>query len=106
MLNLDLTSPIDRLVLTGGTAEYLSRLLPEHWPAVAEDIESVLRTTSELNSSDLAEMAGCSQARARFLPAGIAIALAAAQVTDPIGIFGAPSGIRTGLLIAVFAGEL
>jgi exopolyphosphatase/pppGpp-phosphohydrolase len=99
-------SGCDRLVITGGTAEYAQRLLEHDWPAYPAEIESMLGRLTAIPSTDLAPMIGASVLRARVLPAGIAVVAALSDVTVPDEILGAASGIRTGLLNAAFRGEL
>ena len=98
--------PIDRLVVVGGTAEYLRRLLPADWPAETEAVELALQRTQELASPELATLIEASEARARVLPAGIATIAEIAAVVQPTEIVGAASGIRLGLLKAAAEGAI
>lgn len=98
--------PIDRLIAVGGSGEYLVRLAPSGGPATIEDLDQVLVRLTETRATALAEMLQIPEARARVLPAGVAIVRELAERTRPRSIEGARSGIRTGLLLAAFAGEL
>lgn len=98
--------PIDRLIAVGGTGEHLMKLLSPDQPASIEEVDKVLDRLTTLTAADLAEMVAVPEARARVLPAGIAIVRALAELTQPRAIEGARSGIRTGLLLAAFAGEI
>jgi exopolyphosphatase/guanosine-5'-triphosphate,3'-diphosphate pyrophosphatase len=100
------SSGCDRLVITGGTAEYAKRLLDHDWPAYPAEIEAMLGRLTAIRSTDLAPMIDASVLRARVLPAGIAVVAALIDLTVPDEILGAASGIRTGLLHAAFRGEL
>ncbi|CAN5531905.1 hypothetical protein BH23CHL4_BH23CHL4_02600 [soil metagenome] len=99
-------SGCDRLVITGGTAEYARRLLPHDWPAYPAEIESMLGRLTAVHSTELATMIEASVLRARVLPAGVAIIVALIELITPDMILGAASGIRSGLLHAAFRGEL
>jgi len=95
-----------RLIVVGGTGEYLDRLLPVEAlrdPAALEQALGKLRATP---SSRLASELGIPEARARVLPAGVAIVAGIADVMAPESFEAAPSGIRRGLLISAFAGEM
>jgi len=95
-----------RLIVVGGTGEYLDRLLPVaalRDPAALEQALGKLRATA---SSRLAAEIGIPEARARVLPAGVAIAAGIADIMAPESFEAAPSGIRRGLLISAFAGEM
>jgi exopolyphosphatase/guanosine-5'-triphosphate,3'-diphosphate pyrophosphatase len=105
--DLDLPAgPIDRLIAVGGTGEYMVRLLPPSKPATIGDLDEVLTRLTATPAAVLAQTIEIPEARARVLPAGIAIVRELAGRTRPRAIEGARSGIRTGLLMAVFAGEL
>jgi exopolyphosphatase / guanosine-5'-triphosphate,3'-diphosphate pyrophosphatase len=94
--------PCDRLVITGGTAEYAQRMLDRDWPATTGDVNRLLDMASTIPSLDLSRMTGANPMRARVLPAGIAIVAAICDLVHPDGILGAASGIRTGLLREAF----
>jgi len=96
----------DRLIAVGGTGEYLMPLIPHEGAATQDDVTSVLRYFETISSEQLAHRLSIPIARARVLPAGVAIVRALADLTNPGAIEGAMSGIRTGLLLAAFAGEI
>jgi exopolyphosphatase/guanosine-5'-triphosphate,3'-diphosphate pyrophosphatase len=98
--------PIDRLIAVGGTGEYLVRLVPTGRATTVGDLDDVLGRLTTIAAATLAETIQIPEARARVLPAGVAIVRALAERTKPEAVVGARSGIRTGLLLAAFAGEL
>jgi exopolyphosphatase/guanosine-5'-triphosphate,3'-diphosphate pyrophosphatase len=97
--------PWDRLMVLGGTGEYLLRLISGGGPARPEDVDRVLGLLMTIPAAELAARLTIPIERARVLPAGIAIASALAGWVHPHHIEGARSGIRLGLLLAAFAGE-
>ncbi len=98
--------PGARLLVLGGTGEYLRRMLPPNTPATIEQLELVLDRLTRRTAEQVAAALGIAVNRARVLPAGIAIASAIARRIQPGSIEMAQSGIRRGLLLAVFRGEL
>lgn len=96
----------DRLVIVGGTGEFLGRLLPRDFPVPVSMAEDALGATSRLTSAQLARKIEINVERARVLPAGIATALAIADLSAPRRLVGAPSGIRAGLLRLACCGEI
>ncbi len=94
---------IDRLIVTGGTAEYARRLMGRDWPVTVDRLLGTLPMLTSTTAADLAEIIDASVPRAQVLPSGIAIALALADLGEPQELVGAASGIRTGLLIEAFA---
>ena len=92
-----------RLVLVGGTGEYLMRLLPEGHPADLAGVRTVLGDLTAHTAAELAERIGVPEARARVLPAGVAIVAAIAERVKPEAIEIAHSGVRAGLLRELFA---
>ncbi len=90
---------VSRLVVVGGTGSYLARLVADR---TAIDRDEVVRVLSELTTITVADLAArlkIPEARARVLPAGIAVIEAiASRLPEPL-IEVAPSGIRTGLLL-------
>jgi exopolyphosphatase / guanosine-5'-triphosphate,3'-diphosphate pyrophosphatase len=96
----------ERLIAVGGTGEYLMPLIPHDGAATAQDLDEVLAFFETVTSEQLASRLSIPIARARVLPAGVAIVRALADLTNPHAIEGAMSGIRTGLLLAAFAGEI
>lgn len=101
----DWGAPSDRLVITGGTGEFLRRLIGHDWPATSADLDTQLARMTAIPSETLATMIDASQARARVLPAGVGIAAGLADLCQPALVFGAASGIRSGLLQAAFLEE-
>jgi exopolyphosphatase / guanosine-5'-triphosphate,3'-diphosphate pyrophosphatase len=99
------STPIDRLVVVGGTGEYLGRLFASPWPHPSSAIEEMVETLSSIPSIELADRIEAHPARARVLPAGVAIVLALADMTRPDIVLGAPSGIRSALVQAICSGE-
>ena len=95
-----------RLVIVGGTGEFLGRLLPRDYPVPTSMVETALNLTSNLTSAELSRKIDINIDRARVLPAGIAAALAIADISNPTLLIGAPSGIRAGLLQLACAGEV
>ena len=90
-----------RLVLAGGTGELMGKMAGrERWSAA--DAERVLGETTALPASELAARLEIQEARARVLPAGMAAAMALADLTQPGAIEAARSGIRTGLFMEAF----
>ncbi len=102
----DLPTKSARLVIVGGTGEFLGRLLPRDFPVPVHMAESALVTTSRLTSAELAHKIEINIDRARVLPAGIAAALAVADLCCPAMLVGAPSGIRAGLLQLACCGKV
>lgn len=96
----------ERLIVAGGTGEYLMPLVPHPAPVTVADLDDVLAYLETVTSVGLSERITIPVARAKVLPAGIAIARTLADMTQPSAVEGARSGIRTGLLLAAFAGEI
>lgn len=94
-----------RLIIVGGTGEYLDRLIPEGMPYVPQTLDVVLERLERIAADDLAALLAIPEARARVLPAGVAIAAAVADLMEPGTFEAAQSGIRRGLLLHAFAGE-
>jgi len=100
---------VDVLYLSGGNGQYLERLRAEY--AIGEAlsvgaITSVLERLTQEPAEQLAEMLDMQLERARVLPAGAAIAFAAAKISTPTVIGAIPSGIRLGLLRDYLAGNV
>jgi len=95
-----------RLIVVGGTGEYMSRLLPADSPRTPVEFEDILQRMTMMSSRELATLIEIPEARARVLPAGVAIAAAVADAMVPTNFEAAQSGIRRGLLLAAFAGEV
>ena len=105
-----LLAPVDvptgdgtRLLVVGGTGEYLGRLVPAGKALNAASVEAVLTQLAQIDAAVLAASIGIAEARARVLPAGVAIVAALVDRIHPGTIEVARSGIRTGLLLAAFA---
>ncbi len=104
--HLDLPARSARLVVVGGTGEFLGRLLPRDFPVPIGLVETALESTSAMTSAELSRKIDVNVDRARVLPAGIATAMGIADICRPTLIVGAPSGIRAGLLRLACTGEL
>ena len=96
----------DRLVIVGGTGEFMGRLLPRDFPVPVSMAEKGLERAAKLPAVELARLIEINVDRARVLPAGIATALAIADLSAPALVIGAPSGIRAGMLQLACCGEL
>ncbi len=96
------TGDTARLLVVGGTGEYLARLVPAERVLDAAAIEAVLALLQEVEAASLAAALGIAEARARVLPAGVAVVAALVDRIQPGKIEVARSGIRTGLLLAAF----
>lgn len=88
-----------RLLLLGGTGEYLRALVPEDVVLTPASIDGVLELLTRLPSPTLAEQLDIQELRARVLPAGVAIAAALTDLLAPSSCEVGRSGIRTGLLL-------
>ncbi len=91
-----------RLILVGGTGEYVGALAERVGGLSAAGIARVLPAFESLPAIGLAADLGIAEARARVLPAGAAIAAAVADLTAPGTVVTARSGIRRGLLLEAF----
>lgn len=87
-----------RLIALGGTGEYLRRLVPAGQALDRPAIETVLQRLTAIDAATLAEMIAIQPARARVLPAGIAVVLALTELVHPAAVTTGPSGIRLGLI--------
>ena len=92
-----------RLILVGGTGEYLGRLAPDRAAITAGDVDAVLARLQQVPASDLARQLSIPEARAQVLPAGIAVVTALILLTTPGAIAVGQSGLRAGLLLEAFA---
>jgi exopolyphosphatase/guanosine-5'-triphosphate,3'-diphosphate pyrophosphatase len=92
-----------RLVAVGGTGEFLARLLPPGSPLDSAGIDAVSERLRRVGATGIAAELDIPEARARVLPAGVAIVRALADEFLPASIEVTQSGIRTGLLLAAFA---
>ncbi|MEJ7761266.1 MAG: hypothetical protein WKF80_00570 [Thermomicrobiales bacterium] len=91
-----------RLVAVGGTGEYLARLVPDAHHVTGVEIEAALARCGEEPAAALAAHLGIQGARARVLPAGIAIVRALDRLLRPSHVEVARSGLRAGLLLHTF----
>lgn len=92
-----------RLIATGGTGEYLGRLAGRERGIGPDGLEMALAICRGEPSESLADMLGIAPARARVLPAGIAIVRGIAGLLTPTEVQTAASGIRDGLLVELLA---
>ncbi len=92
-----------RLIVAGGTGAYMSRLAAGAPVLNADQVEATLRRCQERPAADLAATLGIAPARARVLPAGIAIVRALTEAIQPDQIEVSRSGVRTALLLEAFA---
>jgi len=97
------TGPAVRLIVVGGTGEYLARLVPDEHRIAPVTIDAVLARLTATTAAVLATQLTIAEIRARVLPAGVAIVAALVDRVQPGTIEVARSGIRTGLLLAAFA---
>lgn len=88
-----------RVIIVGGTGEFLARLVPDSADIDLVAIRSVLARLSEMPSSTLANEIQIPEARARVLPAGIAIIAAIVDRVNPRQVEIGRSGVRVGLLL-------
>jgi exopolyphosphatase/guanosine-5'-triphosphate,3'-diphosphate pyrophosphatase len=95
-----------RLIVVGGTGEYLDRLTPAEHAHDEAALAAVSEYLTAIPAADLAARLAIAEARARVLPAGVAIARGVADLQQPVAFAAAMSGIRGGLLLAAFAGEI
>jgi len=92
-----------RMVLVGGTGEYLGRMAPDSSRILPADVAIILRRCTEMTAAMLATELQIPEARARVLPAGFAVVAALIDLVAPRAIGVGQSGIRTGLLLEAFA---
>jgi exopolyphosphatase/guanosine-5'-triphosphate,3'-diphosphate pyrophosphatase len=97
------TSASLRLIAVGGTAEFMAALVGRNTDMSIEEMERSLVDCQDMPSSLLAATLGIAVARARVLPAGIAVLLTLARHLGVPAIDIAPSGIRTGLILETLA---
>ncbi|MCA9878658.1 MAG: CHAD domain-containing protein [Thermomicrobiales bacterium] len=88
-----------RLIVVGGTGEYLARMTAQERSLDRRAVQNVLGKMAVLNAAELAEIIEAPEARARVLPAGVAIVAAIASRVLATRIETARSGIRSGLLL-------
>jgi exopolyphosphatase/pppGpp-phosphohydrolase len=94
-----------RLIVVGGTGEFMARLVTDSQHITPEAVRVVLAKLATLSAAELADEIEIPEARARVLPAGVAVVAAIAARLDPERIEISRSGIRTGLLLEALYGE-
>ena len=99
------TSTADRLIVVGGTGEFMARLIPDDKHIDLQAVRVVLAKLATLSAAELADEIDIPEARARVLPAGVAIVAAIASRLLPERIEISRSGIRTGLLLEALYGD-
>jgi hypothetical protein len=92
-----------RLIVVGGTGEYLARMTAQERMLDRRAVQNVLGKMAVLNAAELAEIIEAPEARARVLPSGVAIVAAIASRVLAMRIETARSGIRSGLLLEILA---
>ena len=95
----------DRLIVVGGTGEYMARLMAEDQTIDLDAVRIVLAKLLTLSAAELADEIEIPEARARVLPAGVAIVASIASCLHPDRIEISRSGIRTGLLLEALYGD-
>src|SRR5215207_9767928 len=103
-LDLPPGTPV-RLIVVGGTGEFMARLITDGQDITFETLRIVLGKLATLSAAELADEIDIPEARARVLPAGVAIVAAIASWLHPNRIEISRSGIRTGLLLEALRGE-
>ncbi len=103
---LDMPSvPGARMLIVGGTGEFLFRLAPAGTlSADRDELEAMVAHLTTIPALDLTTLITIPEARARVLPAGATIALGIADVVGPRSVAAGPSGIRMGLLMELARG--
>jgi exopolyphosphatase/pppGpp-phosphohydrolase len=89
----------DRLIVVGGTGEYMARLMSEDNNIDLDAVRIVLAKLLTLSAAELADEIEIPEARARVLPEGVAIVASIASCLHPDRIEISRGGIRTGLLL-------
>jgi exopolyphosphatase/guanosine-5'-triphosphate,3'-diphosphate pyrophosphatase len=93
-----------QLIITGGTGEYMGRLIGKLDDIRPTEVNGMLRRLTKVTAEELASEIDIQVARAKVLPAGIAIVAALCELIEPSKVTGARSGIRTGMLLAAARG--
>jgi exopolyphosphatase/pppGpp-phosphohydrolase len=94
-----------RLIVVGGTGEYLARMASQERVLDRRAVQNVMGKMAVLSAAELAEIIEAPEARARVLPAGVAIVAAIAGRVLASRIETARSGIRSGLLLETLTRE-
>lgn len=87
-----------RLIVVGGTGEFMTRLVSDESAIDLAAIKAVLGKLAVLNAEEVADEIEIPRERARVLPAGVAIISAIAGRVQPTRVEIARAGVRTGLL--------
>jgi hypothetical protein len=95
----------DRLIVVGGTGEYMARLVADDQHIDLQAVRTVLAKLLTLTAAEVADEIDIPEARARVLPAGVAIVASIASCLRSDRIEIARSGIRTGLLLEALYGD-
>src|SRR5215207_7879900 len=95
----------NRLIVVGGTGEFMARLIADDEHIDLQAVRLVLAKLATLSAAELADEIDIPEARARVLPAGVAIVAAIASWLHPNRIEISRSGIRTGLLLEALYGD-
>ena len=95
----------DRLIVVGGTGEYMARLVDDDQHIDLQAVRTVLAKLLTLTAAEVADEIDIPEARARVLPAGVAIVASIASCLRSDRIEIARSGIRTGLLLEALYGD-
>jgi exopolyphosphatase/guanosine-5'-triphosphate,3'-diphosphate pyrophosphatase len=95
-----------KLYVTGGTGEYMARLIGQQSGIEPREVKGLLRRLTTISAEQVAESADIPVARAKVLPAGIAIVVSLCDLAKPVEVIGAPGGVRTGLLLAAARGSM
>jgi hypothetical protein len=88
-----------RVIIVGGTGEFMARLVADPSNIDLAAIRAVLARLAETPSGTLAKEIQIPEARARVLPAGIAIVAAVVDRVNPRKVEIGRSGVRVGLLL-------
>jgi hypothetical protein len=91
-----------RLIVVGGTGEFMARLIPDPRTIDLSAVRKVLSRLGTLSAAELSTEIDIPEARARVLPAGVTIVAAIAEWLNPERIEISQSGIRAGLLLEAF----
>jgi hypothetical protein len=95
----------DRLIVVGGTGEYMARLVADDQDIDLQAVRTVLAKLLTLTAAEVADEIDVPEARARVLPAGVAIVASIASCLRSDRIEIARSGIRTGMLLEALYGD-
>lgn len=92
-----------RLILVGGTGEFLGQMVPDRLAMTARDVAQVMIRMQTDPAAALAADLQIPESRARVLPAGIAMVAAMIAMAQPATIAVGQSGLRAGLLLEACA---